>query len=46
MKNLVGNTGKRSGQTAYSPMTDVIPAVKDTGIENKDTQEVTYTDVT
>jgi hypothetical protein len=41
MENLVGNTGKRSGKTAYSPRTDMIPAVKDTGMENKDTQEGT-----
>jgi hypothetical protein len=46
MENLAGNTGKRSGHTAYSPRTDVIPDVKATGMENKDTQEGTSTDGT
>jgi hypothetical protein len=39
MENIAGNTGKRSGQTAYTPRTDAIPAVKATGMENKDTHE-------
>jgi hypothetical protein len=41
MENLSGNTGKRYGQTACTPRTDKIPAVKATGMENKDTQEGT-----
>jgi hypothetical protein len=43
MENLIGNTRKRSGQTAYTPRTYEIPAVKATGMENKDTQEGTST---
>jgi hypothetical protein len=35
MENLVGNTGKRFGQTAYSPRTDAIPAVKATGMKKR-----------
>jgi hypothetical protein len=41
IENIVGNTGKRSGQTAYTPRTDAIPDIKATGMENKDTQEGT-----
>jgi hypothetical protein len=41
MKNLAGNTGKRSCQTSYTPRTDTIPDFKAIGMENKDTQEGT-----
>jgi hypothetical protein len=46
MENLVGDTRKRSFQTAYTPRTDAIPAFKATGMENKDTQEGTSIDGT
>jgi hypothetical protein len=42
MKNLAGNTGKRSFQTSYTPNTYEIPAFKVTVMKNKDTQEGTY----
>jgi hypothetical protein len=45
MENIAGNTRKISFQKAYTPRTDVISAVKATGMENKDTQEGTLTDI-
>jgi hypothetical protein len=35
MENLAGNTGKRSCQKAYTPMTDSIPAVKATRMKKR-----------
>jgi hypothetical protein len=46
MENLAGNTGKRSCQTSYTPRTDEITDFKATRMENRETQEGTYTDGT